>query len=134
MLKMKGWMMNINQAKEKWASAFEKAYAFVEDDDKRRARKLCNDLLQEPGIHLFYQVKCHLMLAALADIPPVAETPLDEADKLCIQLYESRKDGEEEEILIYQAIIASGKENLGPEMKEWKMEEGIYYISSSEED
>ncbi|KIW21756.1 hypothetical protein, variant [Cladophialophora immunda] len=127
-------MMNINQAKEKWASAFEKAYAFVEDDDKRRARKLCNDLLQEPGIHLFYQVKCHLMLAALADIPPVAETPLDEADKLCIQLYESRKDGEEEEILIYQAIIASGKENLGPEMKEWKMEEGIYYISSSEED
>lgn len=90
-------------------------------------------MLQEPGIHLFYQVKCHLMLAALADIRPVAETHSDEADKLCIQLYESRKDGEEEEILMYQAIIASGKENLCLEMKEWKMEEGIY-ISSSEED
>ncbi len=73
------------------------------------------------------------MLAALADIPPVAETHFNEAGKFCIQLYESRKDGEEEEILMYQAIITSGKENLGTEMKEWKLEEGIY-ISSSEED
>ena len=106
---------------------------FVENDDKRRARKLCNEMLQEPDIHLLYRVKRHLMLAALADIPPVAETHFDEADKLCIQLYESRNDGEEEEILTYRAIIASGKKDLGPEMKEWKMEEGIY-TSSSEED
>ena len=90
-------------------------------------------MLQELGIHLFYQVKCHIMLAALADIPPVAETHFNEADKLCIQLYESRKDGEEEEILTYRAIIASGKKNLGTEMREWKREEGIY-TSSSEED
>lgn len=82
-------------------------------------------MLQEPDIHLFYQLKCHLMLAALADIPAVAETHFDEAGKLCIQLYESRKEGEEEEILVYQAIIASGKDNLGPEMEEWKTEEGI---------
>jgi hypothetical protein len=46
---------------------------------------------------------------------------------------ESRKDGEEVEMLTYRAIIAGGKRNLGPEMKEWKVEEGIY-MSSSEED
>ena len=76
-------------------------YAFIEDKDKSRARDLCNNLLQEPDIHLYYQVKCHLMLAALADIPPVAEEHFNEADRLCTELYKSRKAGEEEEILTY---------------------------------
>jgi hypothetical protein len=83
-------------------------------------------LLQESDIHLYYQVKCHLMLAALADIPPVAEEHFNEADRLCTELYESRKAGEEEEILTYRAIITGGKTDLGPEMKQWKMEEGMY--------
>lgn len=106
---------------------------FVEIDDKLRARELYNEMLQEPDIHLLYQVRCHLMLAALADIPPLAEIHFNKADKFITQLYESRKDGEEEEILIYQAMINDGKEDLGSDMKQWKLEEGIY-ISSSEED
>jgi len=73
------------------------------------------------------------MPAALADIPPVGEAHFDEADKLCTQLYENRKDGEEEEILTYRAIIANGKMNLSLELKEWKMEEGIH-MSGLEKD
>ena len=106
---------------------------FVYNDDKRCARELCDEMLQEPDIHLFYQVKCHLMLAGFADIPPVAEIHFNEAKKFCTQLYENRKDGEEEEILTYRAMIDDGKKDLGPEMRQWKLEEGIY-ITSSEED
>ena len=73
------------------------------------------------------------MLAGLADIPPIAESHFKEADRLCTQLYESRKEGEEEEILTYREIISNGLTDLGPEMKQWKMEEDIY-ISSSDED
>ena len=91
---------------------------FVEDDDKRHARELCNEMLQEPDIHLLYQVKCHLMLAALADINPVTEMHFNKADKFCTQLYESRKDGEEEEILMYRSMINDGKRDLDSEMKQ----------------
>jgi len=58
-------------------------------------------LLQEPDIHLYYQVKCHLMLAALADISSVAEEHFNEADRLCTELYESKKADEKKEILTY---------------------------------
>jgi hypothetical protein len=73
------------------------------------------------------------MLAGLADIPPAAESHFNEADRLCTQLYESRKEGEEEEILTYREMISSSLKDLDPEMKEWKIEEGIY-VSSSDED
>jgi hypothetical protein len=73
------------------------------------------------------------MLAGLADIPPVAESHLNRADRLCTQLYESRKEGEGEEIATYREIITSSLEDLRLEMEEWKIEEGIY-DSSSEED
>jgi hypothetical protein len=77
----------------------------LRDDDKSSARQVCNGLLQDQEIHPFYQMKSHIMLAALADIPPVAE----------------------------DHFIKSGLRDLGPEMRQWKMEEGLY-ISSSDED
>lgn len=65
------------------------------------------------------------MLAALADIPRVTEMHFIKANKFCTQLYESRKDGEEEEILMYRAMINDGKRDLDSEMKQEKLEEGM---------
>jgi hypothetical protein len=90
-------------------------------------------LLKEQEIHPFYEMKSHIMLAALADIPPVAEMHFKEADRICDQLYESKQANEGEEILTYREIIKSGLRDLGPEIREWKIEEGLY-ISSSDED
>jgi hypothetical protein len=78
-------------------------------------------------------MKSHIMLAALADIPPVAEDHFKKAERICDRLYEGKETDEEEEILAYQEIIKSGLRDLGPEMRQWKMEEGLY-ISSSDED
>jgi hypothetical protein len=142
--------MDIDQAEEKWASSFAqvydaciclsqstnsyfKVYTYMYAGAKSSARDHCNDLLQDPDLHLFYQVKCYLMLAGLANIPPVAESHLTQADRLCTQLYEGRQEGEEEEIQAYREIINSSLEDLRVEMREWKIEEGIY-VSSSEED
>jgi hypothetical protein len=55
---------------------------------------------------------------------------LIEADTLCTRLCENRKDGEEEEILTLRVIITEWKRNLGPEMRQWKLEEGIHIASS----
>jgi hypothetical protein len=107
-----------------WARAEKKNYS---------AHDLRNNLLQDSDLHLFYQVKCYLMPAGLADIPPAAESHLNQADRLCTQLYEGRKVGEAEEIKTYREIINSSLKDLRPEMREWKIEEGIY-VSSSEED
>jgi hypothetical protein len=74
-----------------------------------------------------------MMLAAVAAIPPVAEYHFKEADRICDRLYESRKTGEEEEVLTHQDIIKSGLRELAPEMRHWKMEEGLD-ISSPDED
>jgi hypothetical protein len=78
----------------------------VHNNDKSNARDLCYSLLQEQDIHFFYQVKYHLMLAGLADVPPVMESHLDETGRLCTQLFEGRKKGEEEEILAYRDMSA----------------------------
>jgi hypothetical protein len=53
------------------------AYAYVEDNDKHIACNLCKAMLQNKDIHLYYQVKCHLMLAALAEIRSVEKLHLD---------------------------------------------------------
>jgi hypothetical protein len=58
------------------------------------------------------------MLAGLADIPPVAESHLNRANQLCTQLYESRKEGEEDEIKTYREIIISSLKELRSEIKE----------------
>ena len=57
------------------------------------------------------------MLAALADISSVAEEHFNEADRLCTELYESKKADEKKEILTYWVIITGEKTDLGPEMK-----------------
>ena len=63
-------------------------------------------------------MKCYLVLAALADITPLAENYFfKEANVTCTQLYEYRNSGEEEEILTYQNIIKESLADLGPEMR-----------------
>ncbi len=68
----------------------------------------------------------------LANVPTVAETHFERAGDLCDQLYEIRKDGEGEEILTYRTMIISGQRELHAEVKQWKMEQGIYTSGSKE--
>ncbi len=89
-------------------------------------------MLREPEVHLFYQVKCHLMLAVLADIPTVGQYHFDVAGALCDQLYERREDGDEEEILTYQTIVAKGQRELRAEVKQWRIEQETFESSSKE--
>lgn len=75
---------------------------------------------------LFNQVKRHLMLAVLADIPNISQYHFDIADVLCNQLYERREDGEEEEILTYRTIVTRGQRELRAEVEQWRVEQGTF--------
>lgn len=73
-------------------------------------------MLKERDIHRLYQVKCLLMLAVLVDSLFDKEIHYIEAEGFCTQLYESRQNDEQEEILSYQRIITEGRESLKPEL------------------
>jgi hypothetical protein len=105
----------------------------VQNGDIGSARELCIEMLRGDEIHLFYKVKCNIMLAGFADIPPVARNYFREAEQQCKQLYESRKPEEEAEILTYQTIITESLEDLASEEMQWELEEGIYLSSSDSE-
>jgi len=49
-------------------------------------------------------MKCMLMLAGIADILPVAEVCLKEAQHLCRLLLENSRDDDKEELSTYQDI------------------------------
>ena len=73
------------------------------------------------------------MLGGLADIPPLSQDHLRRADRYCAQLLKDKNDGEEEEIVRYKNIIEESLEDLKADIKEWRMEEGLYASSSDEE-
>ena len=100
-------------------------FCHIHEEDESRARDICIGLLENNDLHLFFQVKCHLMLAILAETPPHAEHHFKEAALLCTRLYENRNDGEEEEISAYQQIISDGASLVKAEMKEWRLEQGL---------
>lgn len=141
--------MSIAEAKEEWSETFEKVrghqvryflqnsnllsakvLCHVQNRDIGSARELCIEMLRREELHLFYKVKCNIMLAGFADIPPVARNYFEEAEEQCKQLYESHKPEEEAEILTYQTIIAEGLEDLVPEENQWQLKQGIYISSS----
>ena len=106
----------------------------MHQDEKIRAREICDELLKQPDLHPYFRMKCNLQFGGIADIPPEAERLLKEAQQHCEQLLEISKDDERDEILTYRNIITESLVDLNPEMIEWKLAEGIYITSSEEDD
>jgi len=88
-------------------------FLHVRNDDIGKARDVYNTMLKEPDLHLLFQVKCLIMLAGFADIPPIAEKHFNDANQACEELWVNKKEGDEEEILVYATIIQQGLRDLG---------------------